>query len=190
MPIYIFLILSFLQIGFLGIGSSPSAQALIEHEVVTLHHWLTPEQMANLMVFCRILPGGTGLNTASLTGAMTAAAQFGFWGSVLASVLSVTSLIIPAALWTSVIARFEKNRQCHDFLNCSMVVLRPLIPGLVAAAAILLMRADNFGSFTKSPWDFWMSTFLFLSTLIGVGYYRFNSLFIVLLCGLAGLMIY
>lgn len=108
--------------------------------------------MADLMVFCRILPGGTGLNTASLTGAMTTAAQFGFWGSVLASVLSVTSLIIPAALWTSVIARFEKNRQCHDFLNCSMVVLRPLIPGLVAAAAILLMRADNFGSLTESPW--------------------------------------
>lgn len=71
-----------------------------------------------------------------------------------------------------------------------MVVLRPLIPGLVAAAAILLMRADNFGSLTESPWDFWMSTFLFLSTLIGVGYYRFNSLFIVLLCGLAGLIIY
>lgn len=65
--------------------------------------------MADLMVFCRILPGGTGLNTASLTGAMTTAAQFGFWGSVLASVLSVTSLIIPAALWTSVIARFEKT---------------------------------------------------------------------------------
>lgn len=190
MPIYILLILSFLQIGLLGIGGSPSAQALLEHEVVTLHHWLTPEQMADLMVFCRMLPGGTGVNTASITGSVAAASQFGFWGCALASIVSVTSLAIPAALWTAVIARFQKNRESQSFLNCAMVVLRPLIPGLIAAAAILLMRQDNFGSLNDTPWEFWMSTFLFLATLIGVGYYRFNSLFIVLLCGLAGLMIY
>lgn len=67
-----------------------------------------------------------------------------------------------------------------------MAVLRPLVPGLIAAAAILLMRQDIFSSFQQSPWDFCVSVFLFLATLIGVGLYRFNAAFMIILCGLAG----
>lgn len=67
-----------------------------------------------------------------------------------------------------------------------MVVLRPLVPGLIAAAAIIMMRTDNFGSPSTTPWDFWVSIFLFLSTLIGVGYYHINALFMVVLCGITG----
>lgn len=76
MLIFILLFLSFFQIGFLGIGGYASTQALIEHEVITLHHWLTPAQMADLMTFCRALPGGTGLNSATLAGALTVSGQY------------------------------------------------------------------------------------------------------------------
>ena len=50
MMIFLILFLSFFQVSFLGIGGNASAQALIEHEVITLHHWFTPAQMADLMV--------------------------------------------------------------------------------------------------------------------------------------------
>lgn len=83
MLLFLFLLLSFLQVGFLGIGGNASAQALLEHEVITLHHWLTPGQMADLMAFCRILPGGTGINTATLASTLAASSQFGFWGNTL-----------------------------------------------------------------------------------------------------------
>ena len=84
MMIFLILFLSFFQVSFLGIGGNASAQALIEHEVITLHHWFTPAQMADLMVFCRLLPGGTGLNTATLTATIATANKFGFFGTIAA----------------------------------------------------------------------------------------------------------
>lgn len=189
MWIYLFLFLSFLQVSLLGIGGYASAQALLEHEVVTLHHWLTPEQMGNLMAFCRMLPGGTGLNTATLTGAFAASTQFGAWGCIAASTLSVVALVVPSALWTAVFVRLQERRKYKTFYDCAMTVLRPLVPGLVVAAAIIMMRADNFGTQSTTPWDFWVSVFLFFATLIGVGVYRFNALFMVVLCGIAGWML-
>lgn len=182
----ILLFLSFMQIGFLGIGGSPGAQALLEHEVITLHHWLTPAQMADLMVFCRALPGGTGVNAATLTGYLSTCARFGFWGAVGASLLSVVSLVIPSALWTTLIVRLQKNKSFGSWIDCVMVVLRPLVPGLIAAAAIIMTRRDIFSSLQTNPWDFGVSVFLFVAALVGTGLYRFNAVFMVILCGVAG----
>ena len=51
-------------------------------------------------------------------------------------------------------------------------------------------RADTFGTPSTTPWDFMVSIFLFLATLIGIGVYKFNALFMVVLCGLAGCVLY
>ena len=186
MLIFLVLFLSFFQVSFLGMGGNAAAQALLEHEVITLHHWFTPAQMANLMVFCRMLPGGTGLNTATLTAASATANKFGFWGTIAASICSAAGLIVPSTFWTAFYTKIQEKRKYQAFFECAMVVLRPLVPGLIAAAAIIMMRADNFGSPSTTPWDFWVSIFLFFSTLIGVGYYRINALFMVIMCGIAG----
>lgn len=186
MLIYLFLFLSFLQVGAFGLGGNAGAQALLEHEAITLHHWLSPAQMADLMVFCRTLPGGTGLNAATLSGSLAAAAKFGFWGCAAASAVSVAGLALPAVAWTAVARRFKDKLKGNGLFECALVLLRPLVPGLIAGAAILMMRAENFSTPGETPWDFGVSLFLFVSTLVGVGLYRFNAVFMILLCGVAG----
>ena len=185
MIIYFYLFLSFFQVSMLGIGGSAGAQALLEHEVITLHHWFTPEQMADFMFVCRLFPGSTGFNTAVTTSAI-AASPYGVWGCILAALTSTAGLVVPSCIWTTLYTKLQSQRQYKSFYECIMVVLRPLIPGLIAAAAILMMRADNFGSPSTTPWDFFVSLFLFLSTLIGIMCYRFNALFMIVLCGIAG----
>lgn len=185
MFVYLFLFISFFQVGMLGIGSSAGAQALLEHEVITLHHWFTPEQMANFMFLCRLFPGSTGFNTAVVSGCV-AASPLGFWGCVCAAFTSVAGLVIPSFLWTTLYAKLQEQRKYRSFYECVMVVLRPLIPGLIASAAIIMMRADSFGSPTTTPWEFLVSVFLFVATLVGVMVYRFNALFMIFLCGIAG----
>jgi len=186
MLVFLFLFLSFLQVGALSVGGDASAQALVEHEVITLHHWLTPAQMADLMTFCRVLPGGAILSTASLNGSLAVAARFGFWGSVGASYVSVLGLCLPAAAWTAIVNKLHTIPRRREWIVPVMTVLRPLVPGLIAGAALLLMREENFGMLQQTPWGFFVSVFLFLSTLIGVGIYRFNALFMIILCGVAG----
>ncbi len=183
---FLFLFLSFLQVGFLGLGSNAGAQALLEHELLTNHHWLTPEQLGDLMVFCRTLPGGTPLNAAVLSGSLGTAGQVGFWGTVVASVLAVLGLVVPALTWTAIVTKLEGKQTYQKLADCVLTLLRPLVPGLIAAAAILMVKPEIFSTPGLNAWDFGVSVFLFAATLLGVSVFRFHAAFMVLLCGIAG----
>lgn len=189
MLIELLLFLSFFQVGLLGIGGDAGSQAFLEYETIERWGLLSPELLADLMVVSKILPGGTGLNAATLTGFMASAGKAGFWGTIGTSCLCVVGLALPAFIWTNVVAFFSKRRPGRLVLDCILTLLRPLLPGLIAAAAILMMTGENFGSPTSDPWRFGVSTFLFLATLVGTGIYKLNVLFMVILCGLAGMVL-
>ena len=167
------LFLTALQTGALGVGGGTAPLAFIEHEAVTLHHWLTPAQFADIVVCCRVLPGGT------LTGS-----------SVMAACAAVLAgFALPAAGWTALAAHAKRTRTGAEILRCVAALLRPLAPGLCAAAAMLLMTADNFGSPAASPWQWGVSVGLFLVTLAGTAVFHINALTMVTLCGLAGCLL-
>lgn len=188
--LFLFLFFSFFQAGLLGLGGTPGATAWLEYDILSLHRWLTPGQLTDLMVACRFLPGGTGLNTATLTGALTAFGRYGFWGGVGASAVSVIGLCIPSFIWTEVVVRLKERIVGHTLFSSVSALLRLLVPGLILAASILLMRPDNFGTPSSSPWQFYISLFLFVSTLIGRLVYRFNEVFLIVLCGIAGWILF
>ena len=118
MLLYLFLFLSFVQIGLFSVGGDASAQALLEHEVLTLHHWLSPEACTDLMT-----------------------------------------------------------------------LLRPLVPGLVVAAALLMAKEAGLLADATDAWHKGVSAFLFVATVVGVRVYRFNPLFMLLLYGVAGCLL-
>ena len=60
----------------------------------------------------------------------------------------------------------------------------------IAAAAILLMSADNFGSPSQSTFQFIVSIIIFLFAFIGTRLYRIHPILMIILAGLAGLVIY
>ena len=186
MLLYLLLFISFFQTGLLGIGNITGSQAILEHEILTLHHWLTPTQLTDLMVFCRTLPGGTALNAATLTGYTAAAARFGFWGSTVASLVSVAGLALPAAIWTTLMEKYKGVRTDKGLLKYILLLIRPAIPGMIIAAAILLVRLDSPSEPTTDSWSLGINIFLFAATLIGCGLYRFNATFMIILCGIAG----
>lgn len=185
MPLPLLLFLSALQTGLFGIGGTTAPLALFEYEAVTLHHWLTPAQFADLMVACRVLPGGTLLNAGTLGCGLTATGGLGATLAGCAAVLAGFSL--PAAGWTALVCRARQSETGATLLRCVETLLRPLVPGLIAAAALLLMTADNFGSPSADLWQWGVSLFLFFSTLLGVGVFRLNALFMVTICGMAGM---
>ena len=172
---FLFLFLSFGQLGLFGIGSPAAAQVVIEHETITLHHWFTPEQMADMLTLCRALPGGSGLNAATICG-QAAAPEAASWS-------------LSAVFWTWLINRLMQHAPSQTVVHCVLTLLRPLIPGLIAAAALLMLTSENFGSILTSPWHFWISVFLATSTALGICVYKFNATFMVVLCGLAGMIL-
>ena len=68
--------------------------------------------------------------------------------------------------------------------------LRPTVVGLVAAAAMVLMTAENFGTPDTSLTQFITSLLLFSVAFIAVFHFRISPLLILALAGCFGMIFY
>ena len=68
--------------------------------------------------------------------------------------------------------------------------LRPAVVGLLAAASLVLMTPENFGSFHTDRYQFVISIIIFLVAFIGTRKFKMNSILMIVLCGLAGFILY
>ena len=68
--------------------------------------------------------------------------------------------------------------------------LRPAIIGLIAAAAVLLMNKENFGDWHTEPMTFGISVTLFAATFYFTRFRKANPILVMLICGVAGLLIF
>ena len=137
--IYFQLFISFFKIGLFGFGGGLAILSLIQMEVER-NGWMTQQEFVDIVAVSQVTPGPIGINCATYVG-YTAA---GFWGSVLAtSAIILPSLII---MLTICKAYFWLNRRFHDNLYFSQTLrmLRFTVIGLIAAAALLLIKPTTF----------------------------------------------
>ncbi|MDU8955140.1 MAG: chromate transporter, partial [Bacteroides sp.] len=55
--IYLQLLWVYLKIGTFGFGGGYAMLSLIQHEIVDLHHWLTPQQFTDVVAISQMTPG-------------------------------------------------------------------------------------------------------------------------------------
>ena len=189
--IFLELFLTFFKIGLFGFGGGYAMLSLIQCEVVSEHAWLTGAEFTDIVAVSQVTPGPIGINSATYVGyaAVTHAGYSAAWG-MLGSFLATLAVVLPSfLLMLLVVKAFRKYRQ-NAVVESMFSVLRPTVVGLIAAAAILLMTRENFSAPSESPWQFYISLFLFFSTFIGTQYFKVNPIRMILLCGLAGLLLY
>ena len=137
--LYLALFISFFKIGLFGFGGGLAILSLIQMEVEA-HGWMTQQEFVDIVAVSQVTPGPIGINCATYVGYTTA----GFWGSVLAtSAIVLPSLIImlsicKAYFWLS--RRFQGNPYYEQTLR----MLRFTVIGLVASAALMLIKPTNF----------------------------------------------
>ena len=68
--------------------------------------------------------------------------------------------------------------------------LRPAIIGLIAAAALLLMNKENFGTPGQSVPYFILSVALCVAVFVATLRYKVNPILALLVCGIVGLVAY
>lgn len=165
--------------------------SLIQDEVVNKHHWMTINEFTDIVAISQSTPGPIGINCATYTG-YTAVIHAGYpaWAAVLGAVLASLSVIwLPFILMVTISKYLIKH---HDSKTVTSVfsALRPVIVGLIAAAALMLMSKENFGSPSESPFVFVLSIIIFLFAFVGTRLYKVHPIIMILMCGLAGLLIY
>ena len=188
--IFLELIYTFLLIGALTFGGGYSMVALIQGEVVTHHGWMTAAEFTDLLAVSQATPGPIGINTATYAG-YTAVINAGYspWAAVggsLAASLSV--IVIPVALMMLVGSWIVRHKE-QPIVAAIMRVLRLVVIGLIAAAALGLMTGENFGSIGLNR-RFVTSAVVFTAVFILSWRYKKSPILLILASGLLGLIVY
>ena len=181
--LYLHLFYTFFKIGLFGFGGGYAMLSMIQGEVVTQYGWLTAQEFTDIVAISQMTPGPIGINAATYVGYVTTGSV---WGSVIASF----AVILPSFILMLTISRFFLKYQKHPMVEAVFSGLRPAVVGLLAAAALVLMTNENFGSPTKDTFQFIMSVIIFLVAFIATRKFKINPILIIIGCGVAGFFLY
>ena len=137
--IYLQLFLSFFQIGLFGFGGGLAILSLIQMEVEQ-HGWMTQQEFVDIVAVSQVTPGPIGINCATYVGYTVG----GFWGSVLATfAIVLPSLIIMLSICKAYFL-LNKRFKGNPYFEQTLRMLRFTVLGLIASAALLLMKPTTF----------------------------------------------
>ena len=164
--------------------------SLIQGEVVQHWQWMTMAQFTDIVAISQMTPGPIGINSATYCG-YTACQNAGYGAgmSVLGSVVATFALVLPSLILMILISRLFMRYMKTAAVQSIFSGLRPAVVGLLAAATLLLCTRDNFSTPGESPWQFWISVFLFLATFVGTLVFKINPIKMILMAGFAGLLL-
>lgn len=181
--LYLQLFYTFFKIGLFGFGGGYAMLSLIQGEVVTRFGWLSAQEFTDIVAISQMTPGPIGINSATYVGYQAT-------GSVWGSVIATSAVVLPSFILMLTISKFFLKYRHHTVVESVFAGLRPGVVGLLAAAALVLMTTDNFGSPSENTYQFVISCVLFLLAFIATYRYKANPILLIILCGLVGLVAY
>ena len=170
--LYLQLFYTFFKIGLFGFGGGYAMLSMIQGEVVTRYGWLTPQEFTDIVAISQMTPGPIGINSATYVG-------FTATGSVWGSIIATFAVVLPSFILMLAISKFFLKYQKH-----------PAVVGLLASAALVLMNTENFSSPKEDMYSFIVSCIIFLVAFVGTRKYKVNPIVMIIVCGIAGFILY
>lgn len=172
------LFVSYLKIGFFGFGGGYAMLSLIHNEVVVLNGWLSNAEFSDIVAISQMTPGPIAINSATYIGYEVA----GIWGAIVATV----AVCLPALTLMLLITRFFLKLRDSDYVRGIIGGMRPVVVGMIASAALLLMFPHSADG--RSFIDGW-SWVIFLLVLLG-SQRKLNPILLILLSAVVGVLVY
>lgn len=186
--IFLKLIWSYLKIGLFGFGGGYAMLSLIENEIVS-PGWITEKMFTDIVAISQMTPGPIGINSATYIG-YVAPGEAGFdgwyWG-VLGSILCTLVVVLPSFLLVTYTSRYIRRHHESAVVKGMFSGLRPVVVGLIASAALLLMNQANFGAETR---DVIISVAICVSAFCIVFFTKIHPILVIVGAGIAGFLIY
>lgn len=182
--IFLQLFYTFFKIGLFGFGGGYAMISMIQGEVVTRHEWLSSNEFTDIIAISQMTPGPIGINSATYVG-YSAVVNAGYSHAVgiLGSTIATVSVVLPSFILMVLISKFFLKYQKHPIIASVFEGLRPGVAGLLAAAALVLMNGENFGTYN---WQILTSIILFAGTFIASYRYKVNPILLIVICGIIG----
>ena len=179
METYLKIIWAYLKIGLFGFGGGYAMLSLIQREVVD-SGWITSQMFTDIVAISQMTPGPIGINSATYIGYVVS-------GSVLGSIVATLTVVIPPFILTLLAYHYIERHKQSPIIQGALFGLRPVVVGLIAAAALLLMNSENFGYLTTERI---ITIIICIASFCCVYFTRIHPIFVIILAGIAGLIIF
>lgn len=182
------LFVSYLKIGFFGFGGGYAMLSLIQNEVVVQHQWMTGSEFADIVAISQITPGPIAINSATYVGYTVGLQAGGVGYGILGSLIATFAVCLPALTLMLLITRYFLRLRHNPLIEGAMRSMRPVVIGMIAAAALLLIFPHSTDPGEQNFIDLW-SWLLFGGVLIGQ-WKKINPILLIVLSAVAGMVIY
>lgn len=147
MSIYLKLIWAYLKIGIFGFGGGYAMLSLVEKAVVG-PGWISETMFTDIVAISQMTPGPIGINSATYIGyvapgSVNPSLSSPLWG-IVGSLLATLAVVLPSFFLVLYASHFIRRHNESGIIKAIFSGLRPVVVGLIASAAIMLMNAANF----------------------------------------------
>lgn len=188
--IYLRLIWSYLKIGLFGFGGGYAMLALIENEIVA-PGFISEQTFTDIVAISQMTPGPIGINSATYIG-YVAPGNFSslfaspLWG-VLGSIICTLAVVLPPFFLVLYAGHYVRAHHQSPAIRGIFAGLRPVIVGLIASAALLLMNSSNFGATST---DIIKSIAIALGAFCVVMFTKIHPIWVIVASGAVGYLIF
>lgn len=186
---YLLLVWTFFKIGFFTVGGGYAMVPLINSELVA-YGLMTPVEVADIIAVSEMTPGPFAINAATFAGVKT----LGIPGGIAATV----AIVFPSLIITTLLARYFYRFEDSLIVRRAMWGLRPVVTGLIAAAAFVMALPSLFGVKTLSALN--LSALLHQTDLYAVGIaltagvaiikFKLSPILVILIAGILGVVLF
>ena len=190
--IYLYLMWTFFKIGLFGFGGGYAMISLIHNEIVVSHQWISSTEFTDIVAISQMTPGPIGINAATYVGysAIRNAGYTSHLYGILGSAAATFALVLPSFILMLIISRFFLKHKDNPNVASVLAGLRPAVVGLIAAAALLLMNRENFGSWDGDLRTFVVSILIFAATFIATKCFKISPILLIAVMALVGVCVY
>lgn len=142
------MIWAYLKIGIFGFGGGYAMLSLVERSVVG-PGWISEQMFTDIVAISQMTPGPIGINSATYIGYVAPGninpetLSSPIWG-ILGSILCTLAVTIPSFFLVIKASHFIRKHNESGVIKAIFAGLRPVVVGLIASAAIMLMNKANF----------------------------------------------
>ena len=174
------LIWAYLKIGLFGFGGGYAMLSLVQNIIVE-NGWLSSQMFTDIVAISQMTPGPIGINSATYIGYVTTG---NVWGSILATV----AVVLPPYVLTLHASHYITRHSDSTIIKGAFMGLKPVVVGLIASAALLLMNKENFGIAGSS--DQLISIIICIVSFGVVFFTKIHPIIVIILAGIAGYFIF
>lgn len=171
---YFHLFILYLKIGFFGFGGGYAMLALIQNEVVVRHQWISNGEFTEIVAISQMAPGPIAINSATYIGYVVTG---NIWGSLIATL----AVCLPTLTIMLLVTRFYMRLRNNLYIQSAMKGMQPMIIAMIVTAAFILLTPETFVD---------TASWIILGIAFIASVRKVNPIFLIVLSGIAGYLIY